>query len=43
MTYGDKSTYDGAWIDDKKEGSGTLTYPDGDSYEGYFKDDKIHG
>ena len=43
MTYREGDVYDGAWKDDKKEGTGTLTYKDGDSYEGTFKDDKIHG
>lgn len=35
--------YEGEWVDDVKEGYGTLTYVNGERYEGYWKDDKAHG
>ena len=38
-----KYSYDGDWVDDKKEGNGFEIYENGESYCGYFKNDKKNG
>lgn len=37
------STYDGEWIDNKKNGFGIITYTNGNRYEGEWNYDKING
>lgn len=43
MQYKDGNKYDGKWIDDKRDGRGTLYFTNGDRYSGEWKDDKING
>ena len=35
--------YEGSWIADKQDGTGTLYWKNGDKYVGHFKDDKMDG
>ena len=35
--------YEGSWIADKQNGTGTLYWKNGDKYVGHFKDDKMDG
>ena len=37
------STYSGDWLENKRDGYGTLTMPNGDKYEGEWKMNKRHG
>lgn len=39
----DGSTYEGFWLNDKKNGHGRFIHVDGDTYIGQFKDDMMHG
>ena len=41
--YVDKSSYDGFYKDDKRNGQGTLTFLNGSIYEGSWKDDLANG
>jgi hypothetical protein len=46
MTYGDKSVYCGSWLNDKRNGEGTMTVKakEGDYvYSGEWLDDLKHG
>ena len=43
MKFTNSAIYKGDFIDDKKEGYGTLTQRNGNSYEGNFLNDKKHG
>ena len=45
MTYDQTGmkTYEGEWINNKKNGRGKLFYEDGDYYDGNFVNDKRHG
>ena len=36
-------SYEGEFIDDKKEGFGTVMFPNGDKFSGCFKGDCIEG
>ena len=36
-------TYEGEWIEDEKQGMGTIKYADGSSYRGMFKQDMYDG
>jgi hypothetical protein len=42
-TWADGRSYDGAYIDDKKEGFGVYIWPDGRKYEGQWLNGKQHG
>ena len=42
-TYADGESYDGDWIEGKKEGLGTYRWADGSIYVGELKNDKKHG
>lgn len=37
------SGYNGDWVNERKEGSGTFTYENGDTYTGEWQNDKAHG
>ena len=43
MTYSDKSTYDGEWLNDLKNGHGVQKLANGDKYEGNFKNNLMDG
>ena len=43
MTYTDEDSYDGDWVEGKKEGFGTFRYVDGAFYVGEFKNGERHG
>ena len=38
-----ETRYAGSWINDVKEGQGTMSYSDGSKYEGQWKNDLPHG
>ena len=40
---GTYSTYEGTWVDSKKNGHGKLTYSDGTVYDGNWEDDAMSG
>ena len=42
-TWPDGQTYDGEYIDGKKQGKGKLTWGDGSFYEGNFMEGRIEG
>ena len=42
-TYTDKTTYEGNWVDTKKNGQGLETWPNGYIYRGEFKNSKWSG
>lgn len=37
------ATYEGAYVDGKKAGTGKMTYPNGDVYTGQWKDNAMEG
>jgi hypothetical protein len=39
----DGRTYDGEYVDDKKDGYGVYTWPNNKQYRGYWKNGKQHG
>ena len=39
----DDATYEGDWVDGKKEGKGKIIFKSGSIFEGYFKNDMKHG
>ena len=41
--YEDGATYEGDFVDGRKEGFGVYVYPNGDKYEGEFKRGEKHG
>ncbi len=41
--YSDGSSYDGEYINGRKEGNGTFIFPNGNYYEGYFLGGKQDG
>lgn len=43
VQYPDKSSYEGDFKEDMKDGQGTLVYPDGKKYIGGFQNDLMHG
>jgi len=43
MLLGPGYSYDGDWVEDKKEGEGFLTWDLGSTYVGQFKADHKHG
>lgn len=43
FTWEDGKSYEGEYVDDKKEGYGVFIWPDGKKYEGYWKDGKQEG
>ena len=43
MVYASGDTYEGDFVNDKKEGKGTYTYKNGDYYTGEYKNDKQNG
>ena len=43
MYYADKTTYDGEWFNDLKNGHGEQSLPNGDKYEGNFKNNLMEG
>jgi hypothetical protein len=38
----DGSTYQGEWVQDRREGKGVMTYASGARYDGYWHFDKFH-
>lgn len=38
-----QAVYEGAFLNDKKEGAGVYTWPNGDIYKGAFEQGKPHG
>ncbi len=43
MIHADGDIYEGGWLDDRADGTGTYTHSDGAKYEGQWKDDKQNG
>lgn len=43
MVYADRSTYNGDWSLDLREGRGELVLADGSTYQGQWFGDKFHG
>ncbi|KAL3942706.1 MAG: hypothetical protein SGBAC_003151 [Bacillariaceae sp.] len=43
MTYKDRSTYMGSWIDGMRHGKGKCVFMDGSEYEGKFREGNYHG
>ena len=43
MTYTNGDKYEGQWVNDKKEGEGTMKYSNGNWYRGKWKNDKPNG
>ena len=43
MTYPDGNSYDGDWVEGKKEGFGTYRWANGQVYVGEYKNNKQHG
>ena len=39
FTYSDDSTYNGLWVENKKQGYGVAIESNGDKYAGYWLDD----
>ncbi|EPZ35906.1 hypothetical protein O9G_003551 [Rozella allomycis CSF55] len=39
----DGYVYEGEWLNDMMNGTGTLVYPNGESYKGEFKENKFEG
>jgi len=43
MKYANGDVYDGLWLENKRNGKGTMTYVNGDVYEGLWQADKFQG
>ena len=41
--HADGDIYEGQWVNDKAEGTGTYSHANGAYYEGQWLDDKQHG